>query len=85
MTDMTYLFRECPICGKMDALEYPDEQQFNELYEKNGGATITVECNRCALTMWEHDYDGSDFEQRVRILANKWNNRVVKEEVDDGK
>ena len=55
---ISYTVRECPICGKNDKLVMPDYECFEELYNKNGRATMHMGCDRCNLQMYEYPERG---------------------------
>lgn len=70
-----YEVRECPLCGKTDKLEITDYELFNDLMKENGSATISIDCARCNLTLYEHSYHGLDYNEKMGILVRKWNTR----------
>lgn len=67
--------RPCPFCGSIDNLEITSDNQFYELYGKHGGATITIKCTKCYAEMYEHDYNGNNYDQKAKLLIEKWNRR----------
>jgi hypothetical protein len=72
---ISYTVRECPICGKNDKLVMPDYECFEELYNKHGRATMHMGCDRCNLQMYEHSYNGPDFDKKMGRLVTQWNTR----------
>ena len=84
--------KACPICGKVDRLEITPVDRFLRCWESSKetlgkhGATISIKCWRCSLELYEHEYNGKDYNKKVAILLNVWNRMPrEKEEGDDGK
>ena len=67
--------RPCPFCGSTDNLRITSDESFYELYGKNGNATIGIYCTKCHAEMYEHDYHGNNYDQKAKILIEKWNRR----------
>lgn len=72
---ISYNVRECPFCGKTDKLVMPDYECFKDLYKEHGMATLHIECARCHLSMYEHSYNGPDFDKKTGYVVAKWNTR----------
>jgi hypothetical protein len=53
----------------------PDYECFEELYNKHGRATMHMGCDRCNLQMYEHSYNGPDFDKKMGRLVTQWNTR----------
>lgn len=67
--------KPCPFCGKTDELSITAKSSFQEVYCESGSATINLECRRCSLNLYEHEYAGSKYEVKVKKLVKKWNER----------
>lgn len=71
----------CPLCGGTEFL-LTSREDHDDLCGKNGGACISLDC-KCGLQFYiHHDYDGNtqgrgvSYDQKLQILADKWNRRV---------
>lgn len=71
--------KPCPVCGKTDELVITSKSSFQDLYCEHGSATISLECVRCSLYLYEQRYTGSKYEVKVRKLVKKWNERKGEE------
>lgn len=65
----------CPFCGSVNNLVITDDDTFYDLYHENGSATLSIECRKCYVEMYEHDYVGNDYDHKAKILIEKWNRR----------
>lgn len=71
-----YKVKPCPFCGKTEFLSVMPRDFFEELYDKNGGACLTITCSKCHVDMYEHDFNYNDYHAKARILVDKWNRRA---------
>jgi hypothetical protein len=67
--------KPCPLCGKTDKLVITSKSNFQDLYCEHGSATISIECERCSLYLYELGYAGSKYDVKVKKLVKKWNER----------
>ena len=65
----------CPFCGSNDKLTFTRKKSFDEIFKKEGGATISIKCDHCYAELYEHDYHGNDYVTKVKLLIKKWNTR----------
>ena len=74
-SESIYELKPCPFCGSTDYLRITPKLMFYENYEKNGGATISIECKKCDMELYEHDYKGMNYIMKADLLLHKWNER----------
>ena len=67
--------KPCPFCGSIENLWISDRESFNELTAEHGYATIVIRCEHCYTEMYEHEYRGIVYENKVEHLIRKWNTR----------
>ena len=65
----------CPFCGN-DNIYIMTEQFYTDLYDDNGSATLTIECNLCGLVLYEHSVLERNYKYKRATLINKWNTRI---------
>ena len=65
----------CPFCGSTDNLQITNDEDYYELYGRHGYATIILECTKCNVSMYEHDYRKNNYDQKAKFLIEKWNRR----------
>ena len=70
-------FNPCPFCGKTDLGLMP-KYMYEELVEENGTACVSLRCRTCDVDMYEHT-DGVTYEDKVKLLARKWNRAEAEE------
>lgn len=68
--------KPCPFCGSKENLYITSEDTFKELFERYDGATLSIECKKCGLALYEHKYSGDEYEIKSDILIKKWNRRA---------
>lgn len=68
--------KPCPFCGSKENLHITSEDTFKELFERYDRATLSIECRKCGLDLYEHKYSGDEYEIKRDILIKKWNRRA---------
>lgn len=88
LADEKYIYipakiKPCPICGLKDALFITTKESYEELFKKNNGACLSMDCKRCNLRMavYDHLEDDPSYEYMKGALIGKWNTR--KEATDE--
>lgn len=76
--------KPCPFCGKVDMISITSKACFSENYLEHGSATISLNCQRCDLDIYETSYSGTKYETKARILVQKWNERSENNESEEG-
>ena len=66
--------KPCPFCGGKDLTITP-RSGFKRVLKEHGRATISMSCTKCHIDMYEHSYNGNDFDTKAKILIEKWNER----------
>ena len=66
-------WKTCPQCGKLDRLDFTQQDTYERLRDENGSACVTVECRRCNLELRDHSREISEYEDRMVLLCYKWN------------
>ena len=71
------IIKPCPICGKNDAIYISKKNNYDELYDRNGGACLVMGCKRCDLTLTVYDHSEADpsYSYMRGALISKWNER----------
>ena len=75
--------KPCPFCGGMD-FTLTSREDHDELREKNYGPCVCLTCKGCYAQMYvPHAYTGCDdpmrgvtYDQKLQILAARWNGRA---------
>lgn len=66
-------WKPCPLCGKLDRLDFTQQDTYERLRDTHGSACVTVECRRCNLELRDHTSEISEYEDRMVLLRNNWN------------
>lgn len=66
-------FKPCPFCGSTTP-EPTSKAIFYECEAKYGNAMIALEC-KCGVNLHDYTFDKIDYEERLKILTDKWNAR----------
>lgn len=69
-------FNPCPFCGSKKDFLLSSDELFYQLQDKYGDACLSLTCDKCKVTMYEHTYTERDYLTRVKILMDKWNSRT---------
>lgn len=67
----------CPCCGSRAVLT-TEKEDFYDLYKRNGGACVTIECinrDECGVTMFCH-YPSDNYEKMIEEATYRWNRRT---------
>lgn len=71
--------KPCPFCGSTEHLNITDKRSFSELCCEFGFATVVINCRQCDLKLYERSYSSPLYDERVRLLLEKWNCRAKEE------
>lgn len=73
MQNGEYEMKPCPFCGEKPVLM--DKDFFDKLVSEYGRALISVECQRCDVSLHDHTSDENDYYVRAFYVVEKWNRR----------
>ena len=68
------VFNSCPLCHKSDCIEFPCVDGYKVVSQSEyNNSHITIECNRCGLTLHEFTFEDVSLDEMLKRLAARWN------------
>ena len=68
--------KPCPFCGG-EVTFGTSRTSYYAILGEHGSSCVNVRCNKCSLDMYDHSRHVKDYDERIALLAKKWNRRVT--------